>query len=355
MIGVRYRHLCHLYMKLVARAAESEKTYKMVEDGMQKMLETVNEGLKNKQVEIVSIDIVGNGRGGSSSTIASSNIGSVNEAARLTKEQLKQTKQFKKSHVPPRNILRFFREQNVGCAVSAQKIYNVVAKIKKNKMHRRNTVDEVLCLSAQWGYTIFYRNNEDSNVLSDNVVAYTISIAMIRTLLYVLIMNISYKTNKLRHIDKYLNKSSIDMFYRLCQLAANQFLMMCRRHINQNVLAKLTEMVKDKKVTTRFVSGTWHKLINEIDEAEYRRKLDGLKTKWQQRPDFIHYLFNTWLNPLANKFWTVWTSKVLHFGVETTNRAKSEHSVLKLWLSTYHGDLDTVFLNIDSLIEGQIA
>ncbi|KAI5648500.1 hypothetical protein M9H77_34505 [Catharanthus roseus] len=45
----------------------------------------------------------------------------------------------------------------------------------------------------------------------------------------------------------------------------------------------------------------------------------------------------------------------MHFGVETTNRAESEHSVLKLWLSTCHGDLDTVFLNIDLLIEGQIA
>ncbi|KAI5649724.1 hypothetical protein M9H77_35729 [Catharanthus roseus] len=49
------------------------------------------------------------------------------------------------------------------------------------------------------------------------------------------------------------------------------------RHIDQNVLAKLTEMVKDEK-----------------------------------------------------------TSQVLHFGVETTNRAESEHSVLKLWLSTCH-------------------
>ncbi|KAI5657789.1 hypothetical protein M9H77_26582 [Catharanthus roseus] len=51
----------------------------------------------------------------------------------------------------------------------------------------------------------------------------------------------------------------------------------------------------------------------------------------------------------------VWTSQVLHFGVETTNRAESEHSVLKLWISMCHGDLDTVFLNIDSLIECQIA
>ncbi|KAI5658696.1 hypothetical protein M9H77_27489 [Catharanthus roseus] len=45
----------------------------------------------------------------------------------------------------------------------------------------------------------------------------------------------------------------------------------------------------------------------------------------------------------------------MHFGVETTNRAESEHSVLKLWFSTCHGDLNTMFFNIDSHIEGQIA
>ncbi|KAI5677719.1 hypothetical protein M9H77_08669 [Catharanthus roseus] len=51
----------------------------------------------------------------------------------------------------------------------------------------------------------------------------------------------------------------------------------------------------------------------------------------------------------------VWTSQMLHFRVETTNRTESEHSVLKLWLSMCHSDLDTVFLNIDSLFQGRIA
>ncbi|KAI5656548.1 hypothetical protein M9H77_25341 [Catharanthus roseus] len=102
------------------------------------------------------------------------------QAAKLTEEQLIRTEQFRKSHVPPRNILRFFREQNVGCADSAQKIYNVVAKIKKNRMKGRNTVEEVLCLSAQRGYKVFYRNCEDNNVLSDIVVAHPTSIEMMR-------------------------------------------------------------------------------------------------------------------------------------------------------------------------------
>ncbi|KAI5662416.1 hypothetical protein M9H77_21739 [Catharanthus roseus] len=125
---------------------------------------------------------------------------------------------------------------------NAQKIYNVLAKIKKNRIQGRNTIEEVLCLSVQWSYTVFYRNCDDINVLSDIVIAYPTSIQMMRTWSYVLI------------IDK-----------------------------------------------------------------------------------------------------TVWTSQVLYFGVETTNRIKSEHSILKIWLSTCHDDLDIVVLNINSLIEGQIA
>ncbi|KAI5674113.1 hypothetical protein M9H77_14477 [Catharanthus roseus] len=148
-------------------------------------------------------------------------------------EQLIQTEQFKKSYVPPRNILRFFREQNVGSAVSGQKIYNAIAKIKRNMMQGRNTVEEVLCLSAQQDYTVFYRNCDDINVLSDIVVAHLTSIQMMRTWPYVLLMNTTYKTNK----------------------------------------------------------------------------------------------------------------------VDATNHAESEYSVLKLWLSTCHGDLDIVFLNIDSLVQ----
>ncbi|KAI5662311.1 hypothetical protein M9H77_21634 [Catharanthus roseus] len=76
------------------------------------------------------------------------------------------------------------------------KIYNVIAKIKKNRMQGRNKVEEVLCLSAERGYTVFYRNNKDNNVLSDIVITHPTSIAMIRTWLYVLIIDTSYKTNK---------------------------------------------------------------------------------------------------------------------------------------------------------------
>ncbi|KAI5648328.1 hypothetical protein M9H77_34333 [Catharanthus roseus] len=89
------------------------------------------------------------------------------QAARLTEEQLQQTEQFRK-------IFFLFREEI--------EIYD----IKRNQMQGRNTVEEILCLSAQRGYTVFHRNREESNVLGDIFIACPTSIIMIRTWPYIL-------------------------------------------------------------------------------------------------------------------------------------------------------------------------
>ncbi|KAI5658084.1 hypothetical protein M9H77_26877 [Catharanthus roseus] len=188
-----------------------------------------------------------------------------------------------------------FLQENVDCEGdedpnTAQKIYNVVAKIKKNRMQGRNTVEEILCLSAQWGYTVFYRNRKESNILSDIVVAHLTSIAIVRTWPYVLIMDTTCKTNK----------------YNIPLLEA-----VGMTPIGKNFTVATAFMCNEQTMTYR-----WHGSILN----------DGF-----------------------------WTSQVLYFGVETTNRVERKHSVLKLWLSTCYGDLDTVFLNIDSLIKGQIV
>ncbi|KAI5683037.1 hypothetical protein M9H77_04265 [Catharanthus roseus] len=190
----------------------------------------------------------------------------------------------------------------------AQKIYNVIAKIKKNRMQGRNTVEEVLCLSAIRDYKVFYRNREDNNMLSNIVVAHPTSIEMLRTWPYVLIMDTTYKTNNMYNMPL-LEVVGMTPTNRECGLMpmmgevfSTTYHMLCRKHINQNVLAKLTELTKNEEVPSRFVNGSWKKLLDKIDEQEYLRKLDALKTKWKSRPDFQHYLFNNWLNPFAHKF-----------------------------------------------------
>ncbi|KAI5663229.1 hypothetical protein M9H77_22552 [Catharanthus roseus] len=170
------------------------------------------------------------------------------QAARLTEEQLKQTEHLRKSHVPPRNILRFLRELNVGCAFRKYTMF--LPRLRRTGC-RRNTVEEVLGLSVQRGYTVFYRNTEDNNVLSDIVVAHPTSIAMIRTWPYTLIMDTTYKTNN----ESILNDGDpiviiTDRESRLMPVIEDvlrkSYHMLRRRHINQTVLTKLTEMVKDE-------------------------------------------------------------------------------------------------------------
>ncbi|KAI5657680.1 hypothetical protein M9H77_26473 [Catharanthus roseus] len=129
------------------------------------------------------------------------------QAAKLTDEQLIKTEQFRKSHVLPRNILQFFREQNMGCAISA----------------------------------ISIENQQDLN-------AHELKITI-------------------------TDRES-----------------------------GLTPVIDDKAHRSECIGQ-----INRVDKrlrgaiTEYLRKLDVLKTKWQKMTDFLHYLFTTWLNPLAHK------------------------------------------------------
>ncbi|KAI5656298.1 hypothetical protein M9H77_25091 [Catharanthus roseus] len=156
-------------------------------------------------------------------------MGRKNVSARLTEEQLQQTEQFRKSHVPPCNVLRFFRKQDVGCAVSSIKFIMLLPRLRGT------------------GCSEEIRNDEDNSVLSDIVVAHPTSIAMIRTWPYVLIIDMAYKTNKYnmlllecvwmtptgknftvatafmcneqqRHTDRFFNKSSTYILHLLCQM-----------------------------------------------------------------------------------------------------------------------------------------
>ncbi|KAI5683227.1 hypothetical protein M9H77_04455 [Catharanthus roseus] len=170
-------------------------------------------------------------------------------------EQTIQIEKFGKSHMTARNMLRFFREQNLDCTVRyvALHLLEIIQHPCQDEEENdagRNTVEEVLCLSAQQGYIVFYRNSDGSNLLSDIVVVHPISIQMIRTRPYdeedvnahELVVTITdMECGLMPVIDVVFNRS---------------YHMLCRRHIDQNVLAKLTEMIKDEEVASRFINGT---------------------------------------------------------------------------------------------------
>ncbi|KAI5668578.1 hypothetical protein M9H77_18431 [Catharanthus roseus] len=56
--------------------------------------------------------------------------------------------------------------------------------------------------------------------------------------------------------------------------------MLCRRHIDQNVLAKLTELINDEEVAQRFVNGSW-----DEGPTPYEH--------WLDTPDHLYVIANT--------------------------------------------------------------
>lgn len=58
---------------------------------------------------------------------------------------------------------------------------------------RCNTVEGVLCLCTGRSYTVFFKNCDESNMLSDIVVEYPLSIQIMKTWSYVLIIDTTHK------------------------------------------------------------------------------------------------------------------------------------------------------------------
>ncbi|KAI5677074.1 hypothetical protein M9H77_08024 [Catharanthus roseus] len=121
------------------------------------------------------------------------------QAARLTYEEFKLIEQWSRCHVVPRFLMANSQENNPDTAVGSRTIHNARAKIKKDRTQKRNTVEEVLHMCSNLGYTYFWRNCDESTVFSDIVFAHPTSIQMLNTWSYVLVLDTTYKTNNKIH------------------------------------------------------------------------------------------------------------------------------------------------------------
>lgn len=67
--------------------------------------------------------------------------------------------------------------------------------------------------------------------------------------------------------------------------------MLCMRHIDQNIVGKLTPTIGED-VTSMFINSTRHNIINSNNEVDFNERLEKMKVKWRKRPNFVHYLFD---------------------------------------------------------------
>ena len=127
--------------------------------------------------------------------------------------------------------------------------------------------------------------------------------------------------------------------------------LLCKWHINQNVLAKCkSHFPRAKKVGKKVVRASaftefldeWKKIVCSTDEATFFQLYNNFKNKGYPA-EAITYVDTTWIGPWKEKFVSCWVDQHRHLGHTTTSIVEGVHVSMKRFLLSSTGDLATVF------------
>ena len=77
--------------------------------------------------------------------------------------------------------------------------------------------------------------------------------------------------------------------------------LLCKWHINKNVLAKCKTLFESKDKWDKFMRG-WQLLIHSKDEVEYKNRLRDLETQFSNYQGAVDYVKTTWLTLYKDRF-----------------------------------------------------
>ena len=126
--------------------------------------------------------------------------------------------------------------------------------------------------------------------------------------------------------------------------------LLCKWHINQNVLAKcksyFSRATKVGKKVVRVPAFTeflkeWKKIVHSSDEATFWRLYGDFQRKHPE--EAIKYVDMTWVGPWKEKFVSCWVDQHRYLGHTTTSIVEGLHVSMKRFLWSSTGDLATVF------------
>ena len=94
--------------------------------------------------------------------------------------------------------------------------------------------------------------------------------------------------------------------------------LLCKWHINRNVLARCKKLFETKEKWDRFIM-SWNMLVSSSTEEEFGEQLCKLNQEFSTYPSALNYVKGTWLDAYNERFVSVWTDKCIHFGNTTSN------------------------------------
>ncbi|XP_056685621.1 PKS-NRPS hybrid synthetase cheA-like [Spinacia oleracea] len=265
--------------------------------------------------------------------------------SRLTMDEKNKTKEMTRAHVTPSQILVSIKNENKENLTRVKQIYNFRHKIRNEEMNGRSVMQQTLKYLNDESYFYWYRATPEIVGCVPTGKNFVVGFAFLQDE-----KRESFKwalqcVRALFDPDHMPEVIVTDKEYALIHAIDDVFPkshhMLCIRHIAKNVEARA-------KLDTRsalFASGFlryWNKIVYAETEAEYEANVMQLKKKFASHPKTLQYVEDTWLIH-SKKFVQAYTKKMFHLGNRTTNRVESAHNVLKRFLKTSTGSLDTIW------------
>ncbi|XP_021817352.1 uncharacterized protein LOC110759580 isoform X1 [Prunus avium] len=319
-------------------------------------------------------------------------------AGRLSEQETSLLIDLSKSLVRPKEILSTLKQRDELNATTIRTIYNARQRQRVKEKAGRSQMQQLLCKLNEHDYVEWHRSCPMSGNVLDLFWAHPVSLELLRAFPTILMMDCTYKTNRYHYPllevvgitstditfsvafvfldsekeDNYIwalsrlrgvmvecampNVIVTDLDLPLMRAVEVVFPtarhLLCKWHINKNVLSKCKNLFESKEKWDRFIM-KWNVLVTSPTESDYKRELAVLQSEFSMYTEVMEYVINTWLNPLKDRFVSAWTDMIMHFGNVTSNRAEGAHSKLKRELGLSQGNFEGSFENIHSLIELQ--
>ena len=95
--------------------------------------------------------------------------------------------------------------------------------------------------------------------------------------------------------------------------------LLCKWHINKNVLARCKKLFETKEKWYKFTLG-WNMLIHSSTEKEYIDHMNKLNEEFTTYASALQYVKDSWLDEYKERFVFAWVDKCMHFENTTSNR-----------------------------------
>ena len=316
--------------------------------------------------------------------------------ARLTQDEKEIVKTLRQSSFKVGAILEAIKNRNPDNVSNTKTIHNFLAGLKFKERDGRNPIQELFNLLDRHRYTFYYNMNPSTHCLENLFFAHPDSIRMFKAFPDVLLMDCTYRTNRFNmSFLEVVGMTSTNQTYCLgfvfmsdetqesyiwalekfkvtlegCilprvfvtdrEMALSNALsvvfpdshhILCTFHIAKNVLKNCRKKIPDEEWQT-FLDD-WGLLVDSESIEEYNYNRTNFNTSYKSYPAVIKYV-DKLLNDYAEKFVACYTNHTTHLGNRTSNRAEQQHAKLKRSLSTNTGTLETVWVEVNRILEKQ--